>query len=383
MTARIEAIINPELLVWARESARLSLEEAAKKAHVKPELLGGWESGGARPTVNQLRLLAEAYKRPLAVFYLPAPPKSFDALHDFRGVTASPMKQSPALAYEIRRAYERREIALDLLDELGEETAPARFAARPTDPPEQIAGTLRKLLGVQLAAQRAWNSEYVAFSNWRDAIEDIGILVFQTTGVTIDEARGFSIAIQPLPVIAMNGKDSYAGRIFTMMHEMGHLALRDGGICNLDDHGQTEAICNAIAGALLVPAHALLDDDEIANSNAPRRWPDETIQRLSREFRVSREVIVRRLLTLGKTTAAFYTLKRSEYAAELANRAQSSGGPPPPALAMARAGKFFTGVVVRSYTEGRITSADASDFLSLKLRHLPDVMKALRLGTAR
>jgi Zn-dependent peptidase ImmA (M78 family) len=377
--SRIEAIINPELLVWARDSASLSVEVAAKKAHVRPDLLAEWESGAARPTVNQLRLLAEAYKRPLAVFYLPKPPKSFDALRDFRGTSATTVKESPALAYEIRRAYERREIALDLLDELGETTSSAKLAAHKTSQPEEVASALRAILGVPLARQRQWNSEYTAFTNWRDAIEDVGILVFQTTGVPVGEARGFSISIQPLPVIAINGKDSYAGRIFTLMHELAHLALREGGICDLNEHG-LEVFCNAVAGSLLVPSEALLADAEIESAVKPRTWSEETIQRLSREFRVSREVIVRRLLTIGRATTSFYELKRRAYAAELAKRPQSKGGPPPPVLAVARAGKFFTGVVVRSYTEGRITSADASDFLSLKLRHLPEVMKALRVG---
>jgi Zn-dependent peptidase ImmA (M78 family)/transcriptional regulator with XRE-family HTH domain len=374
---RIEAIINPELLVWARDSASLSVDAAAKKAQVRPELLAEWETGAARPTVNQLRLLAEAYKRPLAVFYLPKPPKSFDALHDFRG-TGTAAKESPALAYEIRRAYERREIAHDLLDELGETTSAAKLAARTTDPPDKVATALRAMLEVPLARQRQWNSEYTAFTSWRDAIEDSGIFVFQTTGVPVGEARGFSISIQPLPVIAMNGKDSYAGRIFTMMHELAHLSLREGGICDLDEHG-LEAFCNAVAGSLLVPSDALLADAEVRGAAKPTSWPEETIQRLAKEFRVSREVIVRRLLTVGKTTSSFYELKRRAYASE-PKRPPSTGGPPPPALAVARAGKFFTGVVVRSYTEGRITSADASDFLSLKLRHLPEVMKAFRVG---
>lgn len=373
MAPRIEAIINEELLVWARTSASLSVEAAAKKVHVALESLMSWETGAARPTVSQLRLLADAYKRPLAVFYLAKPPKTFDALRDFRA--AKQGEESPSLAYEVRRAHERREIAIDLLEDLGEITPSENLVADAGNSPDVIAASLRKLLKVTLEQQFRWNSEYVAFSNWRDALEDSGILVFQTAGVAISEARGFSIAVQPLPVISVNGRDSYTGRTFTLMHELAHLALRQGGICDLDDHG-LEALCNAIAGSLLVPREAILSRPEI-RSEATTIWPDETIQRLARDFRVSREVIVRRLLTLGKTTTAFYEKKRRQYAAEI--KPKSSGGPPPPALAVARAGRFFSGVVVRSYKEGRITSADASDFLSLKLRHLPEVMKSLRL----
>lgn len=54
-----------ELLIWARESGGFTVNEAAKKANVKPEKLSGWESGESRPTINQLRKLASIYKRPL------------------------------------------------------------------------------------------------------------------------------------------------------------------------------------------------------------------------------------------------------------------------------------------------------------------------------
>lgn len=251
------------------------------------------------------------------------------------------------------------------------------FKVNKSDDPNAVAATLRLALGISLNQQMSWPSESTALSKWRDAVEHVGVLVFQTTGVKVEEARGFSIASLPLPVIAINGKDSYSGRIFTMMHELTHLALRQGGVCDLDEHG-LEVFCNAVAGALLVPVEALLSRPEVIG-NASMEWPEETLTRIARAFRVSREVIVRRLLTAGKTKPSFYERKRHQYASELASL-PAKGGPPPPILAVARAGRFFSTVVVRSYTEGRITSADASDFLSLRLRHLPDVMKSLRVG---
>lgn len=377
MADRIEAVVKPELLVWARKSASLSLEAAAKRAHVKPNQLKEWEAGTSRPTINQLRLLADAFKRPLAVFYLSKPPEAFDALHDFRRMEAQ-SEQSPALAYEIRRANERRNIALDLLDDLGEgePTAP-EVATKPSNI-EDVSRKLRDVLGITVADQMKWQSESVAFSRWRDAVENAGTLVFQMSGVKVSEARGFSIPARPLPVIAVNGKDAYVGRIFTLMHELAHIAIREGGVCDLDDHG-VEIFCNAVAGALLVPADELLGHREVAGRHGA--WPDDVIQRLAHTFRVSKEVVVRRLLTLGRTNAAFYQKKREQYAAEFIEK-PSKGGPSQPVVAVARAGRFFTGVVVRSYRAGRITSADASDFLNLKVRYLPDVMKSLRVSIA-
>lgn len=77
MATLVRALVKPELLVWARESARLTVERASKKAQVTAEQLGSWERGESQPTITQLRKLGRAYKRPLAVFYLPKPPKHF------------------------------------------------------------------------------------------------------------------------------------------------------------------------------------------------------------------------------------------------------------------------------------------------------------------
>ena len=75
MTESIEAIIKPELLIWARKSAGLTLADAAKKAQVSEDKLNEWETGKSRPSISQLRKLGKVYKRPIAVFYLPEPPK--------------------------------------------------------------------------------------------------------------------------------------------------------------------------------------------------------------------------------------------------------------------------------------------------------------------
>src|ERR1043165_5592500 len=128
MPRTVEARVRPELLVWAREAAGLSTEEAAKKAHIKPEGLQEWEDGTSRPTIAQLRLLARAYRRPLAVFYLAKPPKTFMPIRDFRRISGAVAgRMSYDLTLEIRRAHDRRELAVELLRDLGQE-AP-QFAA--------------------------------------------------------------------------------------------------------------------------------------------------------------------------------------------------------------------------------------------------------------
>lgn len=119
MAKRPFAPIKPKLLRWARDTSGLSLETAAEKVGVRPERLAQWEAGGALPSVPQLRKAAEVYKRPLALFFLPAPPAPPDLPHDFRrlpGMEVPPL--SPELLREMRRARRRRAVALELLAEL-------------------------------------------------------------------------------------------------------------------------------------------------------------------------------------------------------------------------------------------------------------------------
>jgi transcriptional regulator with XRE-family HTH domain len=78
------ALVKGSVLQWARESLNLSIEAAAKRVKLDPDVLRAWEAEQEAPSVPQLRKLADAYKRPLIVFYLPEPPKGFDAMRDFR-----------------------------------------------------------------------------------------------------------------------------------------------------------------------------------------------------------------------------------------------------------------------------------------------------------
>jgi transcriptional regulator with XRE-family HTH domain len=115
----VKANIKPALLTWARESLGFSLADAAKRLDVTEDRLRSWEFGEDRPTINQLRKMTEVYKRPLAVFFLPEPPKGFQVMKDFRRMPGTIAGlYSPQLLLEIRRAQERRQLALDLLAEI-------------------------------------------------------------------------------------------------------------------------------------------------------------------------------------------------------------------------------------------------------------------------
>ena len=53
-----KAYITPNVLKWARESARMSEETAAAKVSVTIEKLQEWENGKNQPTIRQAQILA-------------------------------------------------------------------------------------------------------------------------------------------------------------------------------------------------------------------------------------------------------------------------------------------------------------------------------------
>lgn len=383
---KVEANPTPSVLVWAREASGLAPEVAARKVGTSPERLLAWESGQLRPTFAQLRKLATVYRRPLAVFYLDVPPKRFAPMQDFRrAAEAGELPNSPDLISEIRKAHDRRGWALELLEQIEERPPELRLPEPLTRDPEAASLEVRRLLNVTLDSQTTWRTDYEAFKQWRFLIERIGILTFQATEVESVEARGFSISDRPLPVAVANIKDAPRGRIFTLLHEVVHILLNNGGICDLHETGasersRVETFCNQVAGAVLFPKDALLRSETVLrHRRGSVVWADQDLAELSRSFGGSREAALVRLLTLGLTTQAYYDEKREvflkRYAEQRERERQKGGFAPPHEVALTSAGPTFTSLVVENFNRERITASDVSDYLQIRLKYLADVQR--------
>lgn len=392
--ARVDALANPDLLRWARSNSGFSVDEVAKKIRVAPERIEAWESGFSHPTITQLRNLGRVYRRPIAVFFLPgSPAPGPKMLTDYRRVWGTEARViSPQLRGEIETAYDRRDLALELLELEGDTPIRFRLAADLGEDPEAVARRVRQALGISEETQRAWGDRYAGFNAWRDAIERCGALVLQMTDVPSAEARGFSIASRPLPAVVANIHDAPRARSFTLIHELVHLALKRDGVCDLDDHGRVEPFCNHLAGAVLVPALALLREAEVQQHDADdATWEDRELATLATRFSVSREVILRRLLILHRTTEGFYRAKREQYAEEYKRererqRAQADEKKPraipQDLIAVARVGQYVSTLILSNYSHGRITASDVADYFNIRIKHLPAIERRV-FGASR
>jgi len=394
--ARVEAFVTPSVLEWARKSAGLSVDVAAHKIGRPEEDIAAWEAGELRPTLPQARKASEVYRRPLAAFYLPEPPKDFQVLQDYRCLPDDvPSDYSPELSLLVRRCEEHISWAHDYLAEEGQEKLAFVGASSRRDPPEALGRQIRKLVGVSIREQVAARSRNSALNLWIDGTERAGVFVFRDSSVSCEEARGFAMCDDYAPFVFVNSNDSYGAQLFTLSHELAHLLLNESSVSNLlefpasrrrSQEAQVEQLCNAAAAEAVLPSKVFTE-----HWREPARGDQGTrIERASNRFKVSREVIARRLLEMRVISATQYRALRRQYNQEWAERRaeqkarfrKSQGGPSPHLMRVVRNGYSFTALVMGAYQGGRLSGRDTSNLLGAKLNHLTKIAAHLHVPTS-
>lgn len=394
--ASVFANVKPKILIWARESAGYSLSDAASSMGKSEDTLSSWEDGSAVPTIPQLRQLAQIYKRPLSVFYLQEVPTGFQVISDFRRLPGGqPRLFSPALTQEIRVAHQRRELALELLSDLDEEPNPFGLSFGLDMDPEMVGKMVREFLGLSMSDMNAYRGDASGregFNSWRQRIENVGVLVFQATRVTSEEASGFALAYDVLPVVVINRKDAPVRRLFSLAHEFVHLALRRSGVSDLDvdatrlpENSLIEVFCNRVAAAALMPTQIFMSEPTVMAHGTAMNWADEEIDTLAKRYNVSREAVLRRLLTFNRTTRDFYQSQRDKYEDEfrrksISDREFSPSKPIPrnmPQEALSNFGRPFVEMVLGNYYQDRLTLSEVSGYLGLRTQHVEKLQTKL------
>jgi Zn-dependent peptidase ImmA (M78 family)/transcriptional regulator with XRE-family HTH domain len=391
MPALIPALVNPPLLVWAREESGYEPEWVAKKLSVKPERLLAWEQGERKPTVRQTQDLAKLYHRPFGVFFLPQPPVLPPLAGEYRRLPGvEPGVESPELRLALRVMSQRREITLGLLEELGAPIAEFRTTAHLSEGAHAIGARLRALLGVTVQEQLGWSSEWEAWRQWRAAVEAAGVLVFQFPKVPLPQVRGVSLLKCPLPVIGLNSKEGAPGaRIFTLLHELVHVALaagRDEQSAIQETRSDTawskvERFAEEAASAALIPDDVFWTF--VGRMSVPRDgWDVALVRTLAAKFRVTPLAMATRLRAAGAVTWNGYERWKSAWGECVAALVPRSGGFASPVdKTLGRSGRPFAQLVIQALDANRITAVEASRYLDLRFHHFDKLRSDLRLGS--
>lgn len=386
MPARQTVAVNPQLLAWARKESGFALECVSRKF----KRFEAWEQGERQPTVRQVEQLAHFFHRPLSIFFLPKPPEIPALATEYRKLPGvQPGRESPELRLALRQMILRRETALDLFGELGDDVPPFRLKAHLRESPAEVGARLRGALSVSTDQQLTWPDEWRAWNSWRAAVEDLGVLVFQFSKVPLSEVRGLSLLRMPLPVVAINSKEFAPGaRLYTLLHEVVHLMLaasdeerpairenRSG-----EDWAGVERLAEIAASHALIPEPALQAEVEAA-SLKNSGWGLDDIRRLARTFWVTPLALATRLRESGFITWNRYRAWREEWEMYLVSLPPRKSGPVPQAVkAVGRNGRPFTQLVFEAMSANRITSVDAARYLGLKFQHLEKLRTLLWSG---
>jgi Zn-dependent peptidase ImmA (M78 family) len=364
MPVRVD--VQPKLLRWARERARISEDELVKRF----PRLREWEHKTERPTFKQLQEYARATRAPFRYFFLAEPPIEQVPIPDFRTVAGRRIEQpSPDLLDTIYLCQQRQEWYREFAR--AEHAPPLEFVGAATleSGIEVRAARIRHALHFDVEERgrmRTWVEALRAFIEQADAL---GVLVM-VNGVVAnnthrrldpEEFRGFALADPLAPVIFINGADTKAAQMFTLAHELAHIWLGQSALSDVEPVSapvrDTEAWCNRVAAELLVP---------LAAFRREYRGGEElrgALDRLARQFKVSTLVVLRRVHDVGGLRR---DQLREAYGAELDRfRAipKTKGGGDFYLTQGARVGKRFARALVISSLEGRTLYRDAFHLL--------------------
>jgi len=365
---------NPEVLVWARERAGLTLSDVASHFNKTPEQVAAWESGEDWPTFNQLDRLAKAiYHRPVALFFLPEPPEEAAPEQEFRTLPdfdVAHLKADTRLAVRLGRAYQ------DSLRELTGGTNPANkqllreLKLTVSSGPVMVAKSVRDYLGVSLGEQSSWRGSSGAMANWRTAVEEAGVFVFKRS-FKQKEVFGFCLEDDVFPIIMVNNGATFTRQVFTLFHELAHLLAGVSSITTMDGSfvermsgpsRRVEVACNQFAAEFLVPA------ESFPWSDVNRDDLERSIEEIARWYNVSREVILRRILDRGWVDSATYDEYVTKWAGDGGGR-EGEGGNYYYNQATYLGGSYLR-LAFSRYRAGLIPLSELADHLGVKAKNV-------------
>lgn len=318
-TLRVE--VRPAMLRWARERARLDLDDLARRF---PKL-AEWEDERThvRPTLKQLEDFAKATHAPIGYLFLQEPPVERVPIPDFRTIADRRVERpSPDLLDTIYLCQQRQEWYHDFVrGTRGERLAFIGSATADSDV-VATAEAMRTTLGFNIAERRDCPTWTDALRRFLECADSIGVLVMvngvvgSNTHRKLDpqEFRGFALSDDLAPLVFINGADTKSAQMFTLAHELAHLWLGQSALSNVEPVSvpaeRVENWCNCVAAEFLVPLAAfgqVYRADEALN---------DALARLSRQFKVSTLVILRRIHDAGGLNReAFWRAYRLSYSA--------------------------------------------------------------------
>lgn len=236
-------------LFTARKLAGLTLEALSNISQISKQTLSKYENGQVIPNGDSLLKLCEALN--VSADYLLSQQttslsfKNLNFRDEFKvkKTELERIKLDTLIKIENYLQLER------LADEICEFRNPIEdFVVKNRDDAKKAATTIRK----------KWKLGNEPLRNVIDTLESNGIKIIELECSSSFE--GLSGKFETIPVIVINSSiEEITRRRFTALHELGHLILNiDESVLN--DETLIEYLCNAFAGAILLPEEVMLKE---------------------------------------------------------------------------------------------------------------------------
>lgn len=381
--------INPGVLKWVMDNEGWNADELAKESGLSASQIRLWTSTESDISIRDLRKMSDNFKRSMSVLFMDEVPSVGVPRFRQAGGEEEARRLSRGTLDVIREARYVQCNAGELMRETGKRRRSVAAIATVEQDPELAAAKSTKSLCIEPPRRtgRGEGGDMQRYTDIREKIESQGVLTMQAPIPLEDGVSGFALA-EPAPaVILASSRDHVRCRIFTLLHEYAHVALRDVGVaCAVDNsHGggdaggddtrDVERWCNRFAGAVLMPRlefGAALQDALDAGGG-----PLRVVASMSDRFCVNRAAALARILEVlgGRAAASEYSQFRGHV-----GRGEGGGGGdvedarvPPAAACIARRGREYTSMVIDAEKSGIITINTALDYLGIKLNHWDDL----------
>jgi Zn-dependent peptidase ImmA (M78 family)/transcriptional regulator with XRE-family HTH domain len=394
-------MVKPSILQWARESAGLSLEDAAAKVGINAargvsgaDRLLALETEEGEVSRPVLLKMAKNYRRPLVSFYLDEPPARGDRGEDFRTLPDRHTGGEPLVDALVRDIRSRQAVVRAVqVEEEEAEPLPVIGSMSRTDGVDPVLASIRQVLGLDLAAFRAQGSADGGFALLRSRVEAAGIYVLlignlgsHHSAIDVDAFRGFALADPIAPFVVINDQDAKTAWSFTLLHEVAHLWIGATGVSGGHFEGAVEQFCNDVASSFLLPQRDLdhlLITRAMDLDDAARLVTDFAEERL-----ISRSLVAYRLFRAEKITERTWRALTDRFRVQwLQNRAAQrerargmDGGPNYYIVRRHRLGAALLNFVARNMSEGVLTPTRASKLLGVKPRSVHTLLSGAALA---
>jgi Zn-dependent peptidase ImmA (M78 family) len=396
-------VVNPDILIWARESAGLSPEAAVKKLGLNPtkamsslERLDAMESGIVEPTRPMLLKMAQQYRRPLVVFYMSERPLSGEQVKDFRNVPDRDARFDALIAALVRDVKGRQAAVREILLE-DDEVRSLQFVGsmKISDGVENVLKAIQDTIEIDVSSFRSQTTPESGFALLRARAEAAGIFVLlmgdlgsHHTAIDAEAFRGFALADDIAPFVVVNDQDARTAWSFTLIHELAHIWLGASGVSGKVSDQKIEKFCSDIASSFLLP------HDELALINVTRKTEQAEAARVigefARERHLSSTMVAYALSRADLITTEMWRSLAGLFVAQWRNnrkaekeKKKESSGPDYYVVRRHRLGRALLDVVSRGMSEGSLTPTRASQVLGVKPRSVAPLLSGKTMASGR